>query len=80
MRELTEVFIFLENGSVWGAEMPRTIPSETVLLLSASKSLQEAAVALKSVNPLKSSPAPLLMTPAEYLCGVISSTLILTGT
>ncbi len=72
VQELTEVFIFLENGSVWGAEMPRQYRLKP--LPCRLRSHQEAAVALKSVKPLKSSPAPLLMTPAEYLAA-ISSTL-----
>jgi hypothetical protein len=52
VQELTEVFTFLENGSVWGTDMPKQCRLKP--LPCRLRSHQEAAVALKSVEPLKS--------------------------
>ena len=69
--ELTEVVTFLENHSWWGSQMParyRLKPLPCKL-----RTYAEARAALGRVAPLSTGPAPLLMTPQDYLAEVVST-------
>ena len=63
--DLVQVFAFLENRSWWASQLPKSfrLPAIPCALLS----LAEAETALSRVVPLKQSPAPLLLSPLEYL-------------
>jgi hypothetical protein len=69
--ELTEVFTFLENHSWWGSQMPA--PYRLKPLPCKLGTYAEARAALDRVAPLRNSPAPLLMTPKDYLAQVDST-------
>jgi hypothetical protein len=69
--QMTEVLTFLENHSWWGSQMPaqdrlKPLPCKIGTYV-------EARATLSKVVPLSSSPAPLLMTPKDYLAQVAST-------
>ncbi len=72
VRQLTDVFMFLENHSWWESQMPAQYRLNP--LPCRIKTYPEAIATLKKVKPLRNSPAPLLMSPDQYL-GEVGSTL-----
>lgn len=73
VESLTEVFTFLENQSWWGEQMPTQFRLKP--LPCKLRSYEEATAALRKVEPLSESPAPLLMAPKDFLAE-IGSTLV----
>jgi len=69
--QLTEVLTFLENHSWWGNQMP--VQYRLKPLPCKLGSYEEAMAALSQVSPLRKSPAPLLMTPKDYLAEIGST-------
>jgi len=71
--QLTQVFIFMENHSWWGHQMPAQyqLPS----LPGTLTTYDDAIAALNQVMPLSTSSAPLLMNPRDYLTAVGSTLL-----
>lgn len=77
VERLTEVFTFLENQSWWGRQMPpqfRLGPLPCRL-----RSYEEAQSALREVEPLGESPAPLLMAPSDFLAEIGSTLVFMKG-
>lgn len=71
VRQLTDVFLFLENHSWWGSQMPAQYRLNP--LPCKIDTYREAIAMLSKVKPLRNSPAPLLMSPDEYLVEIGST-------
>ena len=69
--QLTEVFLFLENHSWWGSQMPAQYRLQP--LPCRVNSYREAIAILSKVKPLKNSAAPLPMAPDKYLAEIGST-------
>jgi hypothetical protein len=71
VEQLAEVFTFLENHSWWGSQMPAQYRLKP--LPCKIGTYEEARATLSKVVWLSKSPAPLLMTPKDYLAQVAST-------